>query len=141
MNDDNSVLLQLRQEVRILRLMVVIVVGIVLVVLMVANLISSLRLPQAGRAFDEVIGDRNKLPELTKLVLSYGDVADGMLPIAVVVVLPVAACTVYLMFRKRLWAMFLVGSALLFLMTHWLLITLAIKMPMVPLVGPLQPLP
>jgi hypothetical protein len=141
MNDDNSAWLQLRQELRMLRFLVFLVVGIALLALLVANIIATLQLPHAGRVFEDIFGDPNKLPELTKLVMSYGKAADGMLSVGVVIIVPVLACTVFLLFRRSMWAMLLVGFALVFLMAHWLAISLAIKMPTQMMIGPLMPLP
>lgn len=121
--------------------MVFLVMGIALLALLVANIIATLQLPHADKVFEEMLGDRNKLPELTRMVLSYGKAAGGMLSVGVVIIAPILACTVFLLFPRSLWAILLVGFAVLFLMAHWLLISLAIKMPTHMMIGPLMPLP
>jgi type II secretory pathway component PulF len=134
-------LLQLRQEVRFLRLTVFMAVSAVLLVLMVVNIVSSIQLPRMEKIFEEMLGDRNKLPELTKLVLSYGRIAGGMLPVAVVTIVPVVACTILVMFRRSLWAVVALGFALVFLALHLGVLYLAIKSPMQTIMGPLMPSP
>ena len=58
----------------------------------------------------------------------------GLLPLALVAVVPVSTCVIYVLFRKKLWAQVFVGLVILFLILHWIVIAFALRIPLLQII-------
>ncbi|RBP38673.1 hypothetical protein DES53_111195 [Roseimicrobium gellanilyticum] len=120
----------LREEVKALRLMTMLIVMFVLVALMFGNLLAVFQVPKMVKVFEEMLGDLRKLPTLTHWVISYSRLGGWMLPYALMIVVPVSTCVTYVLFRKTLWAQVFAALVILFLIFHWVIVALAIQSPL-----------
>jgi hypothetical protein len=134
MSDDNIQVFGLHREVKALRLMIVLMVTFILVGLMFGNLFAVFQIPKMERVFEEMLGDRRKLPMLTQWVISYGRLGGMMLPLALMVVVPVSTCVTYVLFRKTLWAQIFAALVILFLIFHWAVLGLALQSPLLQII-------
>lgn len=132
MTEDNHPGFSLQGEVKALRLMIVLMVTFILVGLMVGNMFAVFQIPKMEKIFEEMLGDRNKLPELTKAVISYGRL--GLLPLAMVSIVPVSTSVIYVLFRKALWAQVFVTLVIFFLILHWVVIAFALRIPLLQII-------
>jgi hypothetical protein len=132
MTEDNHPGFSLQGEVKALRLMVALMVTFFLIGLMVGNLFAVFQIPKMEKIFEEMLGDRNKLPELTKCVISYGRL--GLLPLALVAMVPVSTSVIYVLFRKTRWAQVFVALVILFLILHWIVIAFALRIPLLQII-------
>ena len=131
----------LQREVKALRLMSVLLVSLVLFGLMLGNLFAVFQIPKVEKVFEELLGDRNKLPMLSKWVISYGRLGGLMLPLALVAVVPVSTSVIYVLFRKTLWAQVFAASVILFLTAHWVVIYVAMQIPLLQIIQGVQTAP
>lgn len=133
MTEDNHLGSALHREVKALRLMIVLMVTFILIGLMLGNIFAVFQIPKMEKIFEEMLGDKNKLPMLTKWVLSYGRLGGMMLPLALTVVVPVSTSVIYVLFRKTLWAQVFAAVVILFLIFHWVVIAVALQIPLLQL--------
>jgi len=134
MSDDYQLGLPLQREVKALRLMIVLLVTFILMGLMLGNLLAVFQIPKMEKIYEEMLGDKRKLPMLTQWILSYGRLGGMMLPLALMVVVPVSTSVMYVLFRKTLWAQVLAALVILFLIFHWAVLGLALQSPLLQII-------
>jgi hypothetical protein len=132
--DNSGALFQLRQELKAMRLMIVLMVCFVLLGLLLGNLYAVFQISKMERIFEEMLGDKNKLPMLTRWVIFYGRLGGTLLPFALTAIVPVSTCGIYMVFRKTRWAQVFAALVVLFLISHWVVITLAMQIPLLQIV-------
>ncbi|QIF00512.1 hypothetical protein [Roseimicrobium sp. ORNL1] len=134
MEDESAAWLQLKREIRVLRVGLFAVLGTLMAGLLVANLATVLLLSPMARVFEDMLGSASKAPQLTQMVLSYGRVSAGMLPFLVLTLVSLPACTVMVMYRRSLWPITVMGLALIFLAIHVVVVWLAMLIPLVQII-------
>lgn len=135
---ENRGTLDVYQEIRMQRLMLLLVLALIIPSLLLANALGILFLPRIERIFEDLLGTRDKLPELTKLVLAYGRLGGGLFAQALVGTVGLSAFLMFVRNRRSYWVLALVGFALVFLIFHLLLIGFSMGMPLLQLTSVLQ---
>lgn len=132
--EQDSTISDLRREVAGLRfglfLMMLGVVGL----FALANLYAIACLPRYEKIFEDMLGSRDKLPELTKFFLGYGRAGGGLLPYALLF----SGCAVtfaIMNWMRKSWRFMLVGIvAIILLIIHATLLGFSLNMPLIQII-------
>src|SRR5687768_9789350 len=92
----------LQRQVSRLRFTVIALLGCTLLFLSLTNLALVMLAPRFELIFDEMLGSRDKLPALTKLVLNYATWFGGVIPYAVILAVPAVCFALVLAFRRSI---------------------------------------
>lgn len=105
------------------------VISVALLVLMFVNLHLVFLLPKMEHVFSKLIVPMEKLPDLSKRVLSYGRGLGRWLPLVIVTVIPLLTITLLFVYRRSSKVLILAGMVALLLIAHWMIVSLATQMP------------
>lgn len=132
--EQDSTVSDLRREVAGLRFgLFLMMLGLVAFVGL-ANLYAVVGLPRYEKIFEDMLGSKDKLPELTKLIFTYSRAGGGLLPYAVVFSLCALAFALMNWTRKS-WRFMLVGMLVILLLgMHAIMLGVSMNMPLIQII-------
>jgi hypothetical protein len=130
---------ELRDEISQLRKMMFIAATALLVGLLLSNLSmwspgSQLNPVRAERVFVDMLGSRDNLPVLTKMVFAYSSAAGGWLPIAMIISFTAAAWSLMSLNKRNTRFIWIAIIAALFLCAHWAIVSVAVNLPLMAII-------
>jgi len=132
--DQSDTVSELRREVAGLRLGLFLTATVILVALAFWNLFVVFNIPKYEKVFEDMLGSRDKLPELTKWVIGYARLGGNLMPLAAVGAFSLGAWSVMLLTRHS-WKFMLVAIlAIIGLILHGLAITAAMQFPLMQII-------
>jgi hypothetical protein len=135
MSDALLELQDLRRQVARLRFTVVALLGCALLFLALANLALITLAPRFELIFEEMLGSKNKLPALTKLVINYTQWFGGVIPYGVIVGVPSLCFALVLVFRKSIVPVIVSVAVMLLMIVHAPIIVLALFLPLIQIIS------
>jgi hypothetical protein len=132
--DQSEAVNALRREVAGLRFGIFLTATVLLAALAVWNIFVAWTIPKYEKIFEDMLGSRDKLPALTKMVIDYARLGGNLMPIAAVGAFAVGSWSMMLLMRHS-WRFMLVALlAIIALILHGFIITVAINSPMIQIV-------
>lgn len=131
MSDWPPELYDLRRQVSRLRLDVLILLGCALLFLALTNLALIALAPNFELVFEEMLGSKDRLPALTRLMLDYAKWFGGFVPYGVVVGLPSLCFVLVLVFQRSIYPMLLTLAVMLLMIIHAPLMIVALFLPLI----------
>lgn len=132
--DQTETISELRREVAGMRFGLFLVATGGLIALALWNVFAIGNIPRMEKIFEDMLGSRDKLPELTKWIIGYGRAGAGLMPIVVVGFLTVISWSVMLLMRHT-WKFLLVAIvAALLLTVHGQIIGTGLNMPLMQII-------
>jgi hypothetical protein len=132
--DQSDTVSELRREVAGLRFGLFLTATVVLLSFALLNLLVVWNIPKYEKIFEDMLGSRDKLPELTKWVIGYGRLGGNLMPFAAIVSFVLITWSVMLLTRHS-WRFMLVAIFAVFgLILHGLAITVALNMTLVQII-------
>ncbi len=132
--DETETIHQLRREVVGLRFGIFLISTAVLGAFALVNLIAVLYIPKFEKIFEDMLGSRDKLPELTKWVIGYARVGGNLMPLVVIGSFVLIAWSVMLLTRHTWKFMLVTMFAVSGLILHGLVITMALNLPLLQII-------
>jgi hypothetical protein len=124
----------LRGEVGVLRTMVSLFFLLVLLTLLGLNLTLLWKVPQSEKIFEDMLGSKDKLPELTKAVLGYVKLGGNLWPM-LFVLFPTIVCCVLVLSRRSIMIRAVVPALWMgFLVLHYMVVSVAVQSPMMQII-------
>ncbi len=132
--DQDQTIGDLRREVAGLRFgLFLLMLGLVAFVGL-ANFYAVVGLPRYEKIFEDMLGSRDKLPELTKWVFVYGGWGGNLMPFVAISSFALITWSVMLLTRHS-WRYILVAVFAVFgLILHGLVITMALYLPLIQII-------
>ena len=134
MTPPNDELATLRKEVASLRTMISLFFLLVLLTLLSLNLSLLWKIPQSERIFEDMLGSRDKLPELTKAVLGYARLGGNLWPMLLLLFPTIACCFLVLSWRSMIMRAVIPALWMGFLVLHYIVVSVAIQSPMMEII-------
>ena len=88
MNEESSKLYNLERQIAQVRLVLTLLLIVGLGLLTVMNLAAMTVVPPFERVFEEMLGDKAKLPTLSEMFINYSRLGGGLAPYAVLLLVP-----------------------------------------------------
>ena len=132
--DETETISELRREVAGLRFGIFLGATVVMASFAFLNLIAVLSIPKFEKIFEDMLGSRDKLPELTKWVFVYGGWGGNLMPFVAISSFALITWSVMLLTRHS-WRYILVAVFAVFgLILHGLVITMALYLPLIQII-------
>lgn len=125
---------ELRNEIAAIYFALFISASIVLAVLILLNLITVFGISRYEKVFEDMLGSRDKLPDLTKLVIGYGRLAYGYMPVAILVSFGLIAWSLMMQWRRGCGFLWVAIVAVTLLSLHLYVVKQALQLPLVQII-------
>jgi hypothetical protein len=134
MIDENANLDDLRREVGQIRFVMIMLLCVALAFFTLINLAALTAVPRFERIFEEMLGSRDKLPMLTKLVVNFSRLGGGLVPYALTALIPAMAMLGLVLGARTRVMPVLCLLVMLFLVISWVVVTTSMFLPLITII-------
>ena len=132
--DQSDTVGELRREIAGLRFGLFLTATVVLLALALWNLFVAWNIPKYEKIFEDMLGSRDKLPDLTKWVIGYARFGGNLMPFAAIGSFVLITWSVMLLTRHSWRFMLVAVFAIIGLTLHGLIITVAVNIPLMQII-------
>lgn len=132
--DQSDTVGELRREIAGLRLGLFLAATVLLVALALWNLVVVWQIPKYEKIFEDMLGSRDNLPELTKWVIEYARLGGNLMPFAAIGSFVLITWSTMLLTRHSWKFMLVAVFAIIGLTLHGLVITVAMNSPLMQII-------